>query len=240
MKVCIIIPNYNHTKYLRRSIESAICQTYKNVEVLVVDDGSNDQDEIRNIVNEMKLADTRIFFHAIEKNTGKWNALNEAIKITDCELITTLDADDVCPPDRIERQVAVFSNLPETLHVLTGFWHCWSNDEVEEHVKKLQSGPLQIISADQIRNLVMWGKKTPGINHYFTGNVETAGASAMFHKAVWDLGIRFNPPGAGLRVLLSEDSDFNFRVTSLLGGTVVLNEKLYCYRRNTSTNKEEF
>ena len=238
MKVCIVIPNYGHTKYLQRCIESAVSQTYKNIEILVIDDGSQDQDEVEVLVRKMQQMDGRISFVPLSENRGKWFAMNEACRITECDLITTLDADDVCPADRIERQVNVFQAIPNTLHVLTGFWHCWSDEEVEENVKKLQSGPLELVSSDDVRNLVLTGRYTPGINHYFTGNIETAGASAMFRKAVWDLGIRFNPPRSGLRVLLSEDSDFNFRVTALLGQTVILNEKLYCYRRNTSTNEE--
>ena len=51
-------------------------------------------------------------------------------------------------------------------------------------------------------------------------------------------GTRFLPPDNGLRVLLSEDSDFNFRVTFNTARSSVLLEKLYCYRRNTSTNNE--
>jgi len=52
------------------------------------------------------------------------------------------------------------------------------------------------------------------------------------------MGMRFNPPKMGLRVLNSEDSDFNFRVTMAFQKTSVLMEKLYCYRRDTSTNNE--
>ena len=83
------------------------------------------------------------------------------------------------------------------------------------------------------------GYNAPFINHYYTGDFETAGVSAMFYKNLWNYGLRFNPPNEGLRVLTSEDSDFNFRCTALFQRTSVLKEKLYCYRRDTSTNKEE-
>jgi glycosyltransferase involved in cell wall biosynthesis len=205
---------------------------------LVVDDGSRDQEQVRNIVEKFQKIDGRISYLELPKNFGKWYALNEAISKTSCELITTLDADDICLPERIARQIAVFHAVPGTLHVLTSFWHCWSESELYEKMLLKVEGPLKIVSHDDTRNLVLIGKNSPGINHYFTGNIETAGASAMFHRSIWDLGIRFNPPRTGLRVLLSEDSDFNFRVTALLGRTAILDEKLYCYRRNTSTNEE--
>jgi hypothetical protein len=97
---------------------------------------------------------------------------------------------------------------------------------------------MKVGGPDDIAKLVMLGYHSPRINHYYTGDFETAGVSAFFYKAIWDMGIRFNPPDQGLRTLLSEDSDFNFRVTSILRKTSVLAETPYCYRRNTSTNKE--
>ena len=238
MKVCIIISNYNHSKYLEQSIASALNQTYENIEVFVVDDGSKDQEEVRAIVKKFQEKDDRVKYLGLRENTGKWNAMNQAISQTSCEIITTLDADDICPANRIERQLAVFSVIPNTLHVLTGFYHCWSDEEVVQHSLRLESGPLKVVPHENVREMVLTGARTPGINHYFTGNIETAGASAMFHRQVWELGIRFNPPRCGLRTLLSEDSDFNFRLTALLGRTAILDEKLYCYRRNTSTNEE--
>lgn len=239
MKVCIIIANYNHSKYLEQSIKSALRQSYQDIEVIIVDDGSKDQDVVRSITEQFQAQDPRVQYIEIEKNSGKWNALNFAISKTKCEIITTLDADDICSADRISRQLAVFQAVPGTLHVLTGFWHCWSEQELHEKSLLVNAdGPLRIVAHEDVRNMVLSGKNTPGINHYYTADIETAGASAMFHRSIWDFGIRFNPPRLGLRALMSEDSDFNFRVTALLGRTAILDEKLYCYRRNTSTNEE--
>jgi len=238
MKVCVIIPNYNHHQWLDESIRSAIAQTYKDIEILVVDDGSSDKEKVKSIVRENSTFDNRVKYIDLPKNTGKWNALNEAIKSTSCKLITTLDADDVCPADRIERQAMVFKELPNVLHLLTGFHHCWTPEELSLNKTILQTKQLNIVLPPDVRQMVLTGFATPGINHYFTGNIETAGASAMFYRDLWEVGFRFNPPRLGLRTLLSEDSDFNFRVTATLGRTAILNEKLYCYRRNTSTNEE--
>jgi len=240
MKVCVIIANYNHSQYLEESIASARGQTYKDLEIVVVDDGSDDQEEVRRIVEKNMLLDDRIRYYELSENRGKWYALNCAIEKTECTLVTTLDADDTCPMDRIERQAAVFKKIPGTMHVLTGFHHCWSQEDIDEKTELCaDEEALKIVQPSEVTSHVIQGYKTPGINHYYTGPYETAGASAMFVRDIWDVGIRFNPPGSKTRVLLSEDSDFNFRVTGLLNRTVILNEKLYCYRRNTSTNKEE-
>ena len=240
LKVCVIIANYNHQKYLEESIRSIMAQTWHNLEIQVIDDGSNNQHTVRALVEKLQVEDDRIIYTELERNTGKWNALNKAIEQTDCQLVTTLDADDTCLPVRIERQVAAMTAIPNIAHVLTGFHHCWSDEDVTTlTAQDFGMRDLQIVGSQEVRQLVMTGKSSPGINHYFTGNVETAGASAMFTRDVWEMGIRFNPPGVGTRVLLSEDSDFNFRTTMLLNSTILLDEKLYCYRRNTSTNREE-
>ena len=239
LKVCCIIANYNHLRYLEESIRSAMTQTWQDLEILVVDDGSDDQPAVCDLVTKLQTEDDRIVYLQLPHNTGKWNALNKAIEQTNCQLITTLDADDTCLPERIERQVAALT-ATNAAHVLTGFHHCWSDEEITKlTAKSFGVHNLRIVQRAEVREQVLAGRQTPGINHYFTGQIETAGASAMFARDVWEMGIRFNPPGVGTRVLLSEDSDFNFRATALLGVTVILDEKLYCYRRNTSTNKEE-
>ena len=109
-----------------------------------------------------------------------------------------------------------------------------------DKIKRDYTSPteLQVVDSDLVSRAVMTGRSTPGINHYFTGQFETAGVSALFYRQIWEMGIRFNPPSVGIRTLVSEDSDFNFRVTALLSRTSILAEQPYCYRRNTSTNTE--
>jgi hypothetical protein len=109
---------------------------------------------------------------------------------------------------------------------------------VEKYKAVRTTGDLKVVPAETVSQMVEYGFMTPGINHYFTGDFETAGTSAMFLKALWGLGLRFNPPGMGLRITNSEDSDFNLRSTLILKNTTVLAEPLYLYRRGTGTNNE--
>jgi len=206
----------------------------------VVDDGSDDVDLVSEIVNQKIKEDSRVRYISLEKNTGKWNALNRAIATTDAVYCTSHDADDVSLRQRLELQ-AITLQKTNTIHNLCGFEHCWSEDDVNKHLyNQFDISSFPCIDADNCSQLVTSGFSTPGINHYYTGNFETAGVSALFLKQIWDIGVRFNPPGKGLRVLISEDSDFNFRVTTLVGRTSICAEKPYLYRRHTSTNTEEF
>ena len=237
-KILVTISCFNHENFLEKSIESIVNQTYDNLDICVVDDGSKDELKIEEIVKSFTLQDKRVRFIRFDENKGKWFALNESIKTSDSILCTAHDADDISLPDRIDRQIKCLIQT-QTLHNLCGFHHCWSENDVKSAIENHKSpDQLRVIESSDVSRAVMFGKQTPGINHYFTGEFETAGVSAMFYRKIWELGIRFNPPGIGLRTLLSEDSDFNFRVTSLLGRTSILAEQPYCYRRNTSTNGE--
>lgn len=236
-KILVTICNYNHEQYLKQSIESIQNQSYDNLDICIYDDGSKNKDLIRSIVNELSI-DKRIRFIDEENNIGKWHGLNQAIKTSNAIICTSHDADDISLKHRIEKQYQVMKST-QTYHNLCGFYHCWNENDVNKFLNEFNNEEkLNIINKDDVYKMVMTGHNHPAINHYFTGDFETAGVSSMFYRQIWNLGIRFNPPGKNLRTILSEDSDFNFRVTALLNSTSILAEKHYLYRRNTSTNKE--
>jgi len=241
-KVLVTICNYNHEKFLKQSIESIQNQTYQNLDICVYDDGSKEKEKVRDIVNKLLKEDKRIRFIDKKENKGKWFGLNTAIETSDAVICTSHDADDISLRLRIERQLQAIS-LSETYHNLCGFYHCFNEEDVKnnkiEYNNTSHENSINCIKKEDVFNMVMNGYSHPAINHYYTGNFETAGVSSMFYKQLWDFGLRFNPPGLGIRTILSEDSDFNFRATCMFNSTSILAEKHYLYRRNTSTNKEE-
>lgn len=234
-KICVAICSYNHSKYLEGSLRSIVEQDYENLDIVVIDDGSSDRLSC-DIVSS--FADSRIRHHRFESNRGKWNGLNYAFSTTPAEICTSHDADDISLPWRLSSQLAAMQ-ATKTVHNLCGFIHCWEESDVVKGMLISRPESLNCMYSDDVAKLVTAGYQTPGCNHYYTGNFETAGVSAMFLKRVWDVGFRFNPPGIGLRILHSEDSDFNCRVTLGLRSTSILAETPYLYRRNTSTNREE-
>ena len=234
-KVTVVLPTYNHAEFLDDAIQSILAQTHKNLELIVVDDGSTDDTpEVLKQYGDYE----NIRIATLEKNAGKWNALNHGAALSTGEWITSQDADDISLPDRVERQLLCLDST-ETIHNLCGFFHCWSEADVETHRPTRAYGATKNMLPAEVRARVIQGFQHPNINHYHTGDFETAGVTSMFHRSMWIMGCRFNPPGLGLRTMLSEDSDFNFRITALLGRTSILMEQLYCYRRGTSTNEEE-
>lgn len=235
-KVCVAICNFNHERFLEESIKSIISQDYEDLDITIVDDCSDNQKEVTNIVAGLK--DKRIRYIPLQENKGKWNALNVAFSTTDAQVCTSHDADDISLPWRISHQMGTLRQT-KSIHNLCGFLHCWDENDVTKGKVTSKPKSTKIIEKDEVSQLVLMGFQTQGINHYYTGNFETAGVSAMFAKWVWDIGFRFNPPEKGIRIRNSEDSDFNTRVTLALRATSVLAETPYLYRRNTSTNNEK-
>lgn len=236
--ITVVVPCFNHGKYLAECVDSLLVQTYENLEIIIVNDGSTDnsKEEAEKCVT---LDPKRVRLINLEENKGKWFCLNRAISECKGMVVTCQDADDLALPDRIKRQFEAMA-ATNSIHNLCGFHHCYTAEDIEKLKDSRVEGELKGLESEVVSQMVEQGFLTEGINHYFTADFETAGTSAMFLKALWNVGFRFQPPGLGLRVALSEDSDFNTRVTLALRNTTVLAEKLYLYRRGTGTNKEEY
>ena len=233
-KVTVIIPNYNHGIYIKKSIESIKNQSYKNLEVFVVDDGSTDPKSIECFQEFLwDDSDSRFNFEMIPKNIGKWAILNYAITKSNSQLIMVHDADDVAHHRKVECQVRAMLET-NCVHNLAGFVHCYSEEELDK-VNQIQvPDQLPILSAEEVYRNCVTARNTPGINHYVASKKEVAGGPCMYRKEIWTLGLRYQPSKYGLRVQIGEDSDFNTRATMLLQNTTVVDYPLYGYRRNSS------
>ncbi|MGF1750755.1 glycosyltransferase family 2 protein [Vibrio cionasavignyae] len=103
--VSVVIPNYNNERFLSDSISSVINQTYKNIEIIVVDDFSTD-DSIR-ILEGFSNRYENFKYVVNDKNMGVSFSRNLGIKVSKGEYISTLDSDDIYYLDKIEKEVAV-------------------------------------------------------------------------------------------------------------------------------------
>lgn len=122
-KVSIIMPCYNQGKYVREAIESVLHQTYKNIEIVCVNDASldNSNDIIQNILSELN-PDNFIYINHKE-NKGVITTRNEAIEIATGEYILPLDADDTIEPTYVEKAVNILDENPDV-----GIVYCWVNN----------------------------------------------------------------------------------------------------------------
>lgn len=100
--VSVITPAYNAEKYIADAIESVLCQTYTNWEMIIVDDGSGDA--TGEIVKKY-IKDSRIIYHRLEKNAGVAVAMNTAIEMAHGSMLAFLDADDIWKPEKLQKHV---------------------------------------------------------------------------------------------------------------------------------------
>lgn len=107
--VSVIIASYNHGPYIEASIASVLAQTYGNIELLVVDDGSSD-DSVERIG---KLQQEHGFDFLVQKNQGLSRTLNDSVARARGNLIVSFGSDDVMLPERLALQVAYMQGKPE-------------------------------------------------------------------------------------------------------------------------------
>lgn len=103
--VSIITPTYNCSRFIAETIESVLSQTYKNWEMIIVDDCSTDN--TRNVVQQYSEKDDRIKFHCLKKNSGAAVARTYAMNIAKGNYMAFLDSDDVWLPNKLELQLDV-------------------------------------------------------------------------------------------------------------------------------------
>src|SRR6185369_6881202 len=106
-QVSVLIPAYNCGPYVAKAVESVLCQSYRNFEIIVVNDGSTDDTE-----NVLLPYRDRIRYLAGE-NRGASAARNKAFRVSKGDLIAYLDADDLWQPEKLARQVELFEANPE-------------------------------------------------------------------------------------------------------------------------------
>jgi glycosyltransferase involved in cell wall biosynthesis len=115
--VSVIMPTYNHAKYIGEAIESVLNQTYKNFELIIIDNYSEDDTE--KIVAAFK--ENRIKYLKFRNNGIIAASRNYGIKNSDGEYVAFLDSDDTWLPEKLEKQIELFHVSNETAMIYTRF-----------------------------------------------------------------------------------------------------------------------
>jgi glycosyltransferase involved in cell wall biosynthesis len=123
--ISVIIPAYNAETFLAQTLESVLSQTYQNIEILVVDDGSTDK--TAEIVKSFARKDKRVSLLQ-QSNAGVAAARNLAIEKSRGEYIAPIDADDIWYPQNLEKQVKCLTSSASSV----GIVYSWSVDINEQ------------------------------------------------------------------------------------------------------------
>ena len=182
--VSVIIPTYNRTHFLMRAVSSVLNQTYSNIELIVVDDGSTD-DTIEVL---QRIQDPRLTYYRIN-NSGAPVARNYGMERSKGEFVTFLDSDDEYLPNKVEKQVEVFRTSElENLGVVSCGRLDYRNDEL--YFKWIPRHRGNVLD-------VLLSKKRVGAGTPFL----------MISRAVVNQGIFFDPD-----MPAGQDFDFLVRV----------------------------
>lgn len=111
--VSVIIPVYNCVLYIDEAIESIICQTYKNLEIFIIDDGSSDGTKEK--IEQWAKIDSRIHTVFKESNTGASESRNIGLQLSKGKYVALMDGDDISEKSRFQVQIDFLENNQKTI-----------------------------------------------------------------------------------------------------------------------------
>ena len=202
--VSVIIPVYNGDRYIVQAVESALRQTFTNLEIIVVDDGSTDRTQ-----QVLQPYFDRIRY-IYQENQGVAAARNIACQLAQGEFLAFLDADDYFLPSKLEKQLACFDHDPALDMVQTGWLMV---DETGKDISEMK--PWQQAPKLDLESFIIFKCVRP--------------SAMMLRRKWWEKlgGFNDNFP-------LAEDLDFALRLTLKGCKAVWLEEILTCYRQHNS------
>ncbi|WP_316782816.1 glycosyltransferase family 2 protein [Pedobacter frigiditerrae] len=216
-KVSIIIPLYNAEKYLMEAINSALNQTYPNIEIIIIDDGS--KDESYSIAKKIQAGNIIV---VQQTNKGASAARNHGLSLATGDYIQFLDADDLLSPNKIENQLKAIGHLPNYISVCSTI-HFWNGDNLDNLVPSSYEDSFLKYKGTPAEFLInLWGGNTAygsmiSIHSWLTPKhiIEKSG--------IWNEELTYD-----------DDGDFFARVVLNSQG-IVYSEHAYCYYRKQKT-----
>ena len=215
--ISVIVPVYNVEKYLNKCIQSIVSQTYKNLEIILVDDGS--PDNCPKMCDDWAAADSRIkVIH--KQNGGLSSARNAALDIAVGDYLFFIDSDDYAEPDMVEFLHSLIISGEYDVARCGAF----IDDLINNKSLQIGDGKRSVPSFDDSINNLMNGGNLSGVvwnKMYKTNAVKS---------------IRFDPADG-----CSEDIMYNFRVLTQTDRVICCDEPKYHYvLRNDSITNSHF
>ena len=207
--ISVIVPIYYVEKYLRHCLESILCQTYKNLEVIIVNDGSTDGS--RTICEEFADRDTRVKV-INQLNSGLSGARNAGLELASGDFISFIDGDDFIHPQMLE---TLRNHLKDNENDFSMIYMRQVREEEVATIEPVRPDNYEIeaLSASDLFSRI-YGKSDIDVQYHVVCN-------KLYRKALIQ-DIRFEK-------VSSEDLHFNNRVYLKVRKAVVIPERLYYY-----------
>ena len=176
--VSIITPSYNSSKFINDCVNSVFSQTYKNWEMIIVDDCS--EDNSKEIISELSTKDKRINPIFLEKNVGAAEARNVAIRQSKGKYVAFLDSDDLWNPKKLEKQL-YFMNKNEIVFSYTNYQLMSENGE---DLSNFILAPEKMTYDSYLKNTII-GCLTVIIDREKSGEFEMPNICSSHDMALW-------------------------------------------------------
>lgn len=211
--VSMIVPVYNCEKYIKECIESLRRQSYNNIEIIIVNDGSKDNSGL--ICDEIAESDSRILVLHIENN-GVANARNLGISIAKGEYIAFCDSDDIMAPDFIEEAVSVIENAD----YVSGAFKTLKKNNENDLIDYMYEYDKFVDHNDYFKRM----------SKYQAGAYWGANWGKLFKSSIIkEKGILFES-----NVDFAEDFRFNLEYLKYVDKIAIIHKPVYYYRIDTS------
>lgn len=224
--ITIIVPIYNVEKYLERCIESIVNQTYTNLEIVLIDDGSTDK--CAEICDEWRKKDRRIkVVH--KKNEGLGMARNSGIENATGEYIYFVDSDDYIDLDTIEKCYRM-ARREEADLVTFGFYRVYSNGRLGK--SSIPSLEKYIFEGEEVLGVFLPNLIAPDIENGTATNLWMSACSSFCRlDIIKEYGWKF----VSEREIISEDIFSLLQLYKVVHKVVVIPEAFYYYCENMSS-----
>lgn len=207
--ITVIIPVYNAEKYIAECLESLINQTYKNLEIIVINDGSKDNSGT--ICDQYKEKDSRI--QVIHKENGGVSlARNSGLEIAKGKYIAFVDGDDYLDKEYFEKMLKILKEKQVDI-VLCGFNRVYDNN-----IEKVTKGKSLIMNKEE----------------FLTDILNVQGGAGIVHSKLWKKEV-IQGTNFDKNIKIGEDSYFCIQAVKNVNNVYVLDEALYNYRFNNES-----
>lgn len=209
--VSVIIPTYNRAGYIAETLESVLAQNYKDIEVIVIDDGSTDNTE-----EVVKPFADRVLY-VKQQNSERAVSRNHGLRLSRGEFVSFLDSDDVWQPNALEEMVEMLRRVPAAGLVVSAVAITGRNGEVLEVF--YPGGNAEGVMTDAFRQLLR-------------ANIVGSPSATLVRRSMLDRAGMFDEDR---RILAVEDWELWTRL-AFYGPIVCMRKPLVRYRRHESNS----
>ena len=217
--VSVVVPVYNVEKYLDRCVQSVVNQTYENLEIILVDDGSTDKSAP--MCDNWAKADSRIkVVH--KKNSGLGMARNTGLESACGKYIFFFDSDDYVNVETVEKCVATAEKNNSEV-VIYGLCDVYDDGKISE--KEIVTDKTVFVG-DEVKNEVL-----PGMFTYSMGFGISSCGKMYSLKKIKELSLKFKSE----KEIVSEDAYFILELFPHINNVSVIKESLYYYYKRSNS-----